>query len=113
VAQNDELFGLIAGLVREDAAVLVSDAYAPPVIMTMPWWDEPYSDDVKRMVDPYYVVEPAAAKWGFTFVDTELVFNGESRRDPPAAGLFGGDGLHPTPAGALLIAQTFAAADPF
>jgi hypothetical protein len=58
-----------------------------------------------------YVVEPMAAKHGFTLVDTQVVFNGPTRRGMPADGLFLPDGLHPSPAGAVLIAQVFADTD--
>lgn len=110
-AETDELFGLIRGLVRDGAPVLASDAYAPPAVVGLPWFDEPYGPEISRMVDPYYVVEPLAAKHGFTLVDTEVVFNGQSRRGMPPAEFFGPDGLHPSPAGARRIAQVFAAAD--
>ena len=44
-------------------------------------------------------------------MDTELVFNGPSRWDMPADGLFQGDALHMTLAGQTLAAETYAAAD--
>jgi hypothetical protein len=110
-SETDELFGLIAGLVGDDAIVLAVDAYAPPAVVASPSWNEPYGLDIARLVDPYYSVDPMAAKHGFTFVDTEVVFNGPSRREMPAEGLFQSDGLHPTEAGALLTAQTYAEAD--
>ncbi|MEW5990673.1 MAG: hypothetical protein AB1736_04910 [Chloroflexota bacterium] len=96
---------------RDDAIVLASDAYVPPTFFRQPWWDEPHAAEILRMADPYYAVEPWAAKYGFIFVDVHLVFNGPSRREMPADGLFVADGLHPSAAGALLTAQTFAEAD--
>jgi hypothetical protein len=102
---------VIASLVRDDAVVLASDAYVPPAVVRLPWFDEPYGPEVSRLVDPYFVVEPLASEYGFIFVDTELVFNGPGRRQMPADVLFAADGLHPTVAGAILIAQTYAAAD--
>lgn len=109
-AETDELFGLIKGLVGSETVVLAGDAYAPPAVVEM-LADEPYRDVVKAMVDPYFTVKPMARKHGFVFVDTELEFNGTSRWKMPADGLFQSDGLHPTAAGALLTAKTYAAAD--
>jgi hypothetical protein len=108
---TDELFGLIGDLVGDDATVLAGDAYAPPFILHEAWSDQPYRDEVRRMLDPYYSVKPAAREHGFVFVDTELVFNGASRWDMPADGLFQADGVHPTAAGAQLTAETYALAD--
>jgi hypothetical protein len=111
VAETDELFGLVADLVGEDAIVLAGDAYVPPAVVRLPWFDEPYGPEISRMVDPYYVVEPTAAKYGFTVVDTELAYNGPGRRAMPDESLFVSDGLHPSPAGSLRIAQLYAEAD--
>jgi len=108
--RTDELFGLIEGLVGSDAVVLASDAYAPPVVLSM-LTGNPDRDDIQALIDPYAAVHAMAPKHGFVFVDTELVFNGETREAMPASGLFQPDGLHPTEAGAALIAETYRAAD--
>lgn len=108
--ETDQLFGLIAGLVRDDATVLAGDAFAPPVAISM-FADEPYRDEIKAMVDPLFSVKPMAEKHGFIFIDTELAFNGPSRWEMPEHGLFQGDGLHLTAAGQLLAASTYAEQD--
>jgi phospholipase/lecithinase/hemolysin len=74
------------------------------------WWQGAYRDDVRRVVDPYFAVSGAAPAYGFTFIDTEAAFNGPELGAAPA-GMVQADGIHPTPAGQELIAQTFAAHD--
>jgi len=107
---TDELFGLIKGIVGADAIVLAGDAYVPPFLVSM-YEGNPNWTDIQALIDPYAAVREMAAKHGFVFVDTELVFNGASRQEMPAAGLFQSDALHPTEAGAALIAETYLAAD--
>lgn len=109
-SQTDELFGLIAAMVRDDATVLAGDAFAPPIIMQL-LGDAPYRDEVRTMLDPVFSVEPAAKKFDFRFVDTELAFNGPSRWEMPADGLLQADELHLTLAGQQLAAATYAEQD--
>ena len=108
--ETDELFGLIADLVRDEATVLAGDSFAPPIAISMNG-DKAYRDEIKAMVDPYFSVKPLAEKHGFTFVDTEVVFNGPTRWEMPAEGLFQSDGLHLTAAGQRLAADTYAEQD--
>ncbi len=73
--------------------------------------DEQHRDEIKAMIDPLLPVQLSAEKYGFAFIDTELVFNGPSRWEMPEDGLFGADGLHLTAAGQQLAAITYAEHD--
>jgi hypothetical protein len=109
-AETDVLFTLIAELADDGATVLAGDAYAPPFVVSR-FEGEAYREEIKAMADPLFAVRPAAEKFGFRFVDTELAFNGPSRWDMPEDGLFQSDGIHPTVAGEQLIAITYAQND--
>ena len=109
-AEMDSLFTTVSSLVPKGATVLAADAYAPPAIIES-WASKPYWSQLWTLVDPKATVAALAKEHGFTFVDTELVFNGPDSSAMPADGLFQSDGLHPTAAGALATARAFAEAD--
>lgn len=109
-AENDRLFTAISELVPEGIRVLAADAYLPPAVLDR-WAAEPYWQELKRIIDPRANIMSLAQEHGFTFVDTEGVFNGPTGSAVPADGLFQSDGLHPTAAGALAVAEVFAEAD--
>ena len=108
--QMDTLFTAIGALVPDQAPILAADAYLLPAILDA-WGAEPYFSEFRPLWDPHFVVERMAAKHGFTFVQTLAAFDGPSLSERPAQGLFQFDGIHPTAAGALLVAEVFAAAD--
>lgn len=103
-------FAAIRSLVPKEATVLAADAYLPPAFVTA-WTSKPFWPELRSMVDPKATVPSLAKKHGFTFVDTELAFNGPDGSAMPEDGLFLPDRLHPTEAGALKVAELFAQAD--
>jgi hypothetical protein len=109
-SQMDTAFSTIAELVPDTAVVLATDAYAPPAVLDA-WGAEPYFGEIKQLVDPHYVVERLAPRYGFTMVGTEAAFNGPSLSEPPADGLFQADGIHPTALGAQLAAEVLSRDD--
>ena len=106
----DADFAEIRSLVPKEATVLAADAYLPPALVTA-WTTKPFWPELRPLMDPKSVVPELARKHGFTFVDTELAFNGPDSSAMPEDGLFLPDRLHPTEAGALKVAQLFAQAD--
>jgi GDSL-like Lipase/Acylhydrolase family len=109
-AETDSLFSTVSSLVPKGTKVLAADAYFPPTIIES-WATKPYWPEFRKLIDAKATVMALATKHGFTFVDTERVFNGADSGTMPAEGLFQSDGLHPTPAGALATATAFAKAD--
>jgi hypothetical protein len=106
----DADFAEIRSLVPKDATVLAADAYLPPALVTA-WTSKPFWPELRALMGPKATVPGLAKKHGFTFVDTELAFNGPDGSAMPEDGLFQPDRLHPTEAGALKVARLFAEAD--
>jgi hypothetical protein len=106
----DADFAEIRSLVPKEATVLAADAYLPPALVNA-WTSKPFWPELRPLMDPKSVVPALAKKHGFTFVDTELAFNSPDSSAMPEDGLFQSDGLHPTEAGALKVAELFAQVD--
>jgi hypothetical protein len=109
-AEMDTLFTFVSSLVPNGTTILAADAYLPPAMIER-WASEAYWPELLKLLDPKPTIMALAEKHRFTFVDTELVFNGPDSSAMPADGLFQSDGLHPTAAGALATAKALAAAD--
>ena len=69
VPEMDALFSAIADLVPAGSLVLAADAYGPPAVLDQ-WAAQPFWPNLKKLVDPHFVVMPLAAEHGFTFVET-------------------------------------------